>query len=68
VLTGQGLVLLALGLVLALEGLILALLPSRIDEILDLLRRMPHETRRLLGLGALTTGLILIWLAERMTG
>ncbi|WP_413872915.1 DUF2065 family protein [Albidovulum sp.] len=65
---GFALLLLAIGLVLSLEGLVLALAPSRIDEILDLIRRMPVETRRNLGLGALALGLALIWLATGLRG
>ncbi|WP_068311505.1 DUF2065 domain-containing protein [Aliiruegeria sabulilitoris] len=56
-------ILLAIGLVFVLEGLVLALAPSRIDEILELIRQMPVETRRLVGLLAITTGGILLWLA-----
>lgn len=57
------LILLAVGLVLSLEGLVLALAPSRIDDLLELIRQMPVETRRNLGLAALALGLALVWLA-----
>ncbi|MDW4550452.1 DUF2065 family protein [Defluviimonas sp. D31] len=66
--SGLALILLALGLVLTLEGLVLALAPSRIDELLELIRRMPVETRRNLGLAALALGLALIWLASGLSG
>ncbi|MFV0360536.1 DUF2065 family protein [Tropicimonas sp.] len=56
--------LLGLGLVFVLEGLVLALAPSRIDEILQALAAMPVETRRLLGLLAITLGGLLLWLAN----
>ncbi len=59
---------LAVGLVLALEGLVLALAPSRIVELLDLIRRMPVETRRNLGLGAMALGAAFIWLAHGLGG
>ena len=65
---GFALILLAVGLVLSLEGLVLALAPSRIDELLDLIRRMPVETRRNLGLGAMALGIALIWLASGLQG
>ncbi len=65
---GVALLLLAIGLVLSLEGLVLALAPSRIDEILELIRRMPVETRRNLGLAALALGLALIWPATGLRG
>ena len=45
----MGWVLLGLGLVLVIEGLVFALAPSRIDEALEFLRQIPHETRRVLG-------------------
>ncbi|MCB2129503.1 MAG: DUF2065 family protein [Rhodobacteraceae bacterium] len=59
----MALILLAVGLVLSLEGLVLALAPSRIDDLLELIRQMPVETRRNLGLAALALGLALVWLA-----
>lgn len=62
--SGATLILLGLGLVLVIEGLVLALAPSRIDELLELIRRMPVEMRRNLGLGAMALGLALIWLAR----
>ncbi|MFV0332565.1 MAG: DUF2065 family protein [Tropicimonas sp.] len=60
----MSLLLFGLGLVFVLEGLVLALAPSRIDEILRLLAGMPVETRRILGLLAITTGGLLLWLAN----
>ena len=65
---GFALLLLAIGLVLSLEGLVLALAPSRIDRLLDLLRQMPVETRRNLGLAALALGVALIWLGRGLAG
>ena len=56
--------LLALGIVLLLEGLALALAPSRLEEILRFLLAQPEETRRLIGLLAITGGGILITLAR----
>jgi hypothetical protein len=58
-----GLAALAAGLVLVVEGLILALAPGRIDRLIEAVRQMPVENRRWLGLGAMTAGAILIWLA-----
>ena len=62
------LLILAIGLVLTLEGLVLALAPSRIDELLELIRQMPVEMRRNLGLGAVALGIALIWLAQGLAG
>ena len=57
-------ILLALGLVLVVEGLVFALAPSRLEEMLALIARMPVETRRLIGLTALAMGVLLIWIAR----
>ena len=57
------LILLGVGLVLAFEGLVLALLPSRLEEIVRMIEEMPVDTRRLLGLGAVALGVLLIWLS-----
>lgn len=57
---------LAIGLVLAVEGLVFALAPSRLEEVLDALRSMSPERRRMIGLAALAVGVALIWLAKSM--
>ncbi len=59
-------ILLAIGLVLCIEGLVFALAPSRLEDVLDMLRNMPVETRRLIGLGALAIGVVLVWLAKSL--
>ncbi len=59
-------ILLAIGLVLCVEGLVFALAPSRLEDILDALRQMPIDTRRLIGMAALTIGVILISLAKSL--
>ncbi|WP_439137840.1 DUF2065 family protein [Roseicyclus sp.] len=55
--------LLGLGMVLVVEGLVFALAPSRLDELLRLMNQIPVETRRLIGLAAMTLGAVLISLA-----
>ncbi|MEM1038218.1 MAG: DUF2065 domain-containing protein [Pseudomonadota bacterium] len=55
---------LALGLVLIVEGLVYALAPSLIEELLQALKSLTIEARRLMGLAALTTGAALILLAS----
>lgn len=57
---------LAVGLVLCVEGLVIALAPSRIEEFLEQLRQLSLETRRMIGLGALAAGVLLIWLAQTL--
>lgn len=59
-------IVLALGLVLVVEGLAFALAPSRIDEALELLRRLPLEARRYLGLAAVAGGVALVWIARSL--
>lgn len=54
---------LGIGLVLIIEGLVFALAPSRLEEVLEMLRQLPVEARRLIGLGAVTLGLIFLWVA-----
>ena len=55
---------LALGLVLIVEGLVYALAPSLVERMLEALRDMPPEARRLVGLVAVVTGLALVWIAR----
>lgn len=57
-------ILTALGLVAVIEGLALALAPSRLDEVLALLARMPIETRRTLGLAVIALGVVVVWMAR----
>lgn len=59
-------VLLALGLVLIVEGLAWALAPSAIEAMLEALRQMPIEARRLAGLAAIAFGLIFLWAAQAL--
>jgi uncharacterized protein YjeT (DUF2065 family) len=54
-----------LGLALFIEGLVFALAPSRIEDILILLAKMPLGTRRLLGLLAMAGGLVIVSLSLR---
>lgn len=59
-------VFLAIGLVLAFEGLVFALAPSRLEDVLDALRQMRPETRRLIGLAALGAGVFLVWISKQL--
>lgn len=56
--------LLGLGLTAVIEGLVLALAPSRLGDMLALIRRSPVERLRVLGLVAVAFGVALIWLAR----
>lgn len=57
---------LAFGLVLILEGLAYALAPSLVERLLETLRLMPEATRRNLGLVALATGVLFVWVAKTL--
>jgi uncharacterized protein YjeT (DUF2065 family) len=65
---GAGEIAVAVGLMLVVEGLVLALAPSRIEEVLDFLRRLSVENRRTLGLLAVAAGVLTIWLAGGVRG
>lgn len=58
--------LLGLGLVLVIEGLVFALAPSRLEDMLEALRSMPPEARRLIGLIAVVLGVGLVWAARAL--
>lgn len=55
-----------LGLVLVVEGLVYALAPSLVEEMLETLRRLSIEQRRLIGISALALGVALLWLARAL--
>ena len=55
-----------LGLVLLIEGLVYALAPSLIEDLLAALRSLTIETRRLVGLAAMTLGVALLWCAHML--
>lgn len=57
----------ALGLVAVIEGLVLALAPRRLEEVLAVLTAMSPETRRVLGLVAMTVGVLIVWLVRAET-
>ena len=57
-------VLLALGLVAIVEGLVLALAPTRLRDAIELMRTLPPDQLRILGLLAVTVGVGLVWLAR----
>lgn len=52
------------GLVAVIEGLVLALAPMRLREALEMMRSLPPEQVRLIGLLAVTLGTGLLWFAR----
>ncbi|BBU57318.1 hypothetical protein KU6B_35830 [Mameliella alba] len=57
-------ILMGIGMVLVIEGLVYALAPQLVERLLEALREMSLEQRRLLGGLTLVTGLIVLWLAR----
>jgi uncharacterized protein len=57
-------VFLALGLVLAIEGLVLALAPRRVEDALRMIASLGLDQRRMIGLGALGLGVLIVWFAR----
>ncbi|MEY8882843.1 DUF2065 domain-containing protein [Donghicola sp. XS_ASV15] len=51
---------LAIGLVLVIEGLAYALAPSLIERMLEAMRQMSIEDRRMMGLVAMAVGVALV--------
>ena len=60
------LVLLALGSVLIFEGLVYALAPSFLEQMLEMLRRIPEAALPQLGALVVVAGLIFVWLAFQL--
>lgn len=54
---------LAIGLVLVIEGLAYALAPSLIERMLEAMRQMSLEDRRMMGLIAMAIGVALVGIA-----
>lgn len=55
-----------LGFALVLEGLVYALAPRIVEDLLTALRALPPETRRLLGLVAISIGAVFLWVASAL--
>lgn len=50
--------------VLIFEGLAYALAPSLIERLLEAMRDMPLDMRRLVGLTGLTAGVAMLWAVQ----
>ena len=57
-------ILFGLGIIAIVEGLVLALAPSRLEQLLDMLRQIGPERTRTMGLVILAGGVLLIWAAR----
>jgi len=51
----------AIGLLFFIEGLVLAIFPSRIKNILELIKNTPESKLRTLGIIFLVMGFLIIW-------
>jgi len=55
---------LGIAMVLIIEGLAYALAPSLIERLLEAMREMPLEMRRLIGMSAIAAGLAMLWILQ----
>ena len=51
----------AIGLLFLIEGLFFAIFPSKIKNILDMIKNIPEHKLRLIGLIFLIIGFLIIW-------
>ncbi|MEM7073980.1 MAG: DUF2065 domain-containing protein [Pseudomonadota bacterium] len=57
-------IVLAFGLVFVVEGLVYLLAPSLVEQLLAMIRALSEEQRRVMGLLAVTLGIVLVWAAH----
>jgi uncharacterized protein YjeT (DUF2065 family) len=57
-------ILTGIAMVLIFEGLAYALAPSLIERLLEAMRDMPLDMRRLVGLTGLTAGVAMLWAVQ----
>ena len=55
-------ILIGVAMVLIIEGLAYALAPSLIERMLEAMRLMPLDTRRLVGVSAVAAGVAMLWI------
>lgn len=53
-----------IALVLIIEGLAYALAPSLIGRMLEAMREMPLDMRRLIGVSAIAAGVTMLWILQ----
>ena len=53
-----------IALVLIIEGLAYALAPSLIERMLEAMRDMPLDMRRLIGVSAIAAGITMFWILQ----
>lgn len=55
-------ILLGIAMVLIIEGLAYALAPSLVEQMLEAMRQMPLDMRRLIGVTAIAAGVAMMWI------
>ena len=55
-------ILTGIALVLIIEGLAYALAPSLIERMLEAMRQMPLDLRRLIGVSSIAAGVAMLWI------
>ena len=55
-------ILIGIAMVLIIEGLAYALAPSLIERMLEAMRLMPMDMRRLIGVSAIAAGVAMLWI------
>ena len=56
--------LIGVGFLLVVEGLLLALLPNIYEQLVEAIRKMPGDQRRMIGLGAAAVGVAMLWFTK----
>ena len=57
----MGELLTAIGLIFFIEGLLLAIFPSKIKNMLEMIKNTPENTLRIFGASFLIIGFLIIW-------
>ncbi|MCY4261062.1 MAG: DUF2065 domain-containing protein [Rhodobacteraceae bacterium] len=55
-----------LGMVAVIEGLVLALAPRWLEKTLHRISSIPIETRKMMGLGLIAVGVLILWTAKSL--
>ncbi len=55
-------ILLGIAMVLIIEGLAYALAPSLIERMLEAMRTLPLDARRLMGVSSIAAGVVMLWI------
>lgn len=59
-------ILLGIAMVLIIEGLAYALAPSLIERMLEAMRTLPLDARRLMGVSSIAAGVVMLWILNSL--